>query len=164
MTTTAESNQPNSTTKVLNWLEALLIATLIAGIVLTYINIPVSLLIQIALAGLGILFFIYAFQPIPINAKEGEKFGFQELFAWSIIPKVIFISCAICLVGTLFYTLGTNEAGYVQLLSIGTTSLILALVILAFLKLNGVKHLDNLNFIIIRAVPILVIGAYLLLS
>jgi len=140
--------------------EKVFLIALAIGIVLRLSNID-SLVMIISLAGLAVTFFLSAYRIIDIPRKENETFGFQELLGYLIVPKILYISCAVATCGILFYFLNLGNEGYRQMLFIGGTSLGLGIVIIAYLAVTGVKYMGAILPVLYRAIPLLVLDLYL---
>lgn len=151
-------------TKQLYWAERFFLVALFIGIVIKLLNAGGISVVTISMAGLGIVFFLYAYRPLEIDRREDEKFGFNELLAFTILPKVTWISSSISVIGILFYLLDLGNEGYKQMLMIGGSCLLLAITLLGFLFISGVKHLNSLVPLLYRAVPLLLIDLYIFLK
>ena len=148
-------------TKHLPLVEKFLLTALAIGVILTLLRMDTTVT-RLTLLGLGITFFLYAYRPVEIPLQENEKFGFPELLGLMIVPKVLWISCAVSAVGIAFY-LFRNE-GYKQLLFIGGSSVGIGTFLLVILLLNGVKHIKIITPVLLRAVPLLLADTYLFLK
>ena len=147
--------------RYLPWVEAIFLLMLAAGCVMLYQNLEGGLLI-IALVCLTALYFISAYKPIEITSDGNEKFGTKELLAWTILPKLCWISCAVSTLGWLLFFINPDNVGYKNMLMIGALSLGAALVMIAFLISTGVRQMRVLLPVMFRALPLLSADCYLL--
>jgi hypothetical protein len=97
-------------------------------------------------------------------ATEGEKLDFMALFISTILPKVTWISCAVCASSLVMYHIGTGNDGYKQGLMIHTAITVVGLIVLGFGALKGVKNIRTLVPIYFRAIPLLLAAEHLLQS
>ncbi len=139
--------------KILTLLDRIFIATLVAWLVLKLLGTPVLMLLVIGLLGVAAIFFLQAYQPLDIKSED-ENVGFEFLLGASIIPKVLGISSSVATVGILFYLL--NMEGYSVMLTVGSLSIAIALLILIIIGLRGMK----LNPIIPRLIKSLIVLAF----
>lgn len=158
---TSEQPKTLSLLRHLPLLEKIHLGILAVGIILAILNIN-FLALRIALAGLAVIFFLSAYRP-PEEIKEkseNDTFGFSDMLALIIIPKVLWISSAVLATGIAlsFFTYG-NE-GYRQALMVGILSIAVCLILLTFFLVSGVKHLKSVNPILYRAVPALIAAIY----
>lgn len=159
---TSESQGTPGILKHLPLLEKILICILLVGIILFLTDIN-ALVLRVGLIGLAVIFFVSAYRP-PEEIKErseDEPMGFSELLALTIVPKVLWISSAISLLGIAFYFLGFENKGYKQMLIIGMLPIGVCLILLSFFLISGVKHLKSITpILLIRAVPVLLAAFY----
>jgi hypothetical protein len=142
--------------------EMVLTGLLTLGLLLPKMNIDSSALILIAVGGLAIIFFLQAYNAVPIPIPPAQM-GFPELLCFSIVPKVMWIAMSICTIGILFFLLDVSK-GYAQMLLIGVTCLIICLLILGYFFLTRPNYVRVLTPVLYRAAPVLLVSAYLLLS
>jgi hypothetical protein len=145
--------------KNLLWVEGILLVLLVIGIILMALN-QDNTLVSASLTGLAVVFFLYAYRPIDMP-ETNEKAGFSELLAYGILPKVMWISCAVATTGILFYILGMS--GYKEMLMIGGLTIGVALLLFTIFLLTGVKHLRFLLPNLFRSVPLFLIVVYILM-
>lgn len=146
----------------LQWIEGLFLTSLALGIVLTLMNIAAAIVMEVSLAGLAIVFFLYMYKPLEVQRDEGEKkWGFQELLVYIIVPKVIWISSSFSTLGILFYLFHFGNNGYQRLLMTGGSAIFIALLVLGYSSIAGTKHVKSAIPLLFRAIPLLVID-YLL--
>lgn len=139
-------------------------AVLAGGIILAVLKIDLTIL-KIGLVGLAVIFFASAFRlPAPSSDQENGQYGFSDLLASSILPKVLWISSAISTIAIALYFIKPENQGYRQMLFIGTTTAATALVILTFFLISGAKHLKAVVPILYRAIPVLIAGLYFFLK
>ncbi|PZR38955.1 MAG: hypothetical protein DI538_08275 [Azospira oryzae] len=142
--------------------EKIFLTGLTIGLALTYFNAESKTIIQISVLGLAITYFLTAFKTIDIPRKEDEIFGFKDLFASTIAPKVIWISCGVSLFGLFIYTLQLGHDGHKQAFMVGGSSIAMGLIIIGYSAITGTKHLSYILPTIIRASPLLIVDFYLL--
>ncbi len=147
----------------LQWIElALWIGAAIGLLLKWFTSYPSSNLILISLGSLSTILFLSAYRPSNIVRSDEEKLGFMDLLCLSIAPKVLGISSAACLIGILFYLM--HWAGYQQMLLIGSMSIAIGSTLLEAGLVMKVKHIKTVIPILYRAVPLMLIGFYLLWS
>jgi hypothetical protein len=140
--------------------EVFFLGGLIVGLILNALKIDGMSLIKFCLPGLAIIYFLSAYKPADLPTDENNPLGFSELLSLSILPKVMWISATVLTIGVLFYLL-KNE-GYKQMLMIGCLSMGSSLLILLILFLSRSKHLNNCASVLLRGIPLLATGAYIL--
>jgi len=152
--------------KLLPYLEKILIAALLIGLLLNYFEIENAGLVNISLAGLAVTFFLNAFKPIntmPTEESEDQvPLGFSDLLGATIVPKVLGIASAVGIMGILFYNLDLGNDGYKQMLSIGGSTILLSSLILGYMKITGVKNLETPMIGVFKAIPIILTIYYIL--
>lgn len=148
-------------TEYLPRLERMLLMLLVLGIVMAFLTSVGSLIINIAIAGLALVFFLYAYKPINVNSGDDEKAGMGELLGWAVVPKVLWISCAVSAMGILFFLLRTGNLEYKNMVMIGGFSILVGLVVLGVLQVSGTKHLQVVTPILLRAVPLMIMDFYI---
>lgn len=151
-------------TQYLPRLERMLLMLLVLGIVVTFLTKAGSLIINIAIAGLALVFFLYAYKPLEVNAGNNEKAGVSELLGWSVVPKVLWISCAVSAVGILFFLIKTMNDGYLNMVMIGGFSILGGILVLGVLAISGTKHLEVTTPILLRAIPLMIMDFYIFLG
>ena len=148
--------------KLLPYLERVFLTTLIIAVILQLTGSELPILMTLSLAGLGITFFLSAYKPLNIKAKEGEETGFNELLGLSIMPKILWISTSVATIGILFYTLQLGNDGYLRMLYVGGLTFIIGTVIMLILKAVGTKYLNATLPVFFRALPTMFVVAYIL--
>ena len=128
--------------KYLPWIEALFLIMLAVGWVMLYQRHEAGLLI-ISLVGLTATYFISAYKPIEILSNGEDKFGMREMLAWSILPKVCWISCAVSTLGWLLFFINPDNVGYQNMLIIGALSIGAAVVMIVYLISTGVRQIKR---------------------
>lgn len=162
---TSEQPKPLSLLRHLPLLEKIHLGILSVGIILAILNIN-FLALRIALAGLAVIFFLSAYHP-PDEIKErseNDTFGFSDMLALIIIPKVLWISSAVLVAGIALSFFSYGNEGYKQALMIGILSIAVCLILLTFFSVRGVKHLKSVTPILYRAVPAFLAGVYFFLK
>ena len=97
-----------------------------------------------------------------VQPEESKISGLNELLSKYIIPKVIWIGTAIATIGILLYNLQLGNEGYLRLLYMGGLTIIVAFIVMLFLKAIGTKYLKAGIPALIRALPTLLIVGYIL--
>jgi hypothetical protein len=149
-------------TPFLGLAEKIFLAGLAIGLILTYLNIDSKAIVQVSILGLAITYFLNAFKIIDIPRQEEDKFEFKDFLAWSIIPKVIWMSCGVSLFGLFVYTLQLGHDGHKRAFMLGGFSIALGLIFIGYAFVTGTKHLKYVMPTVIRAVPLLLADLYLL--
>jgi len=149
-------------TKYLLVAEQVLLGVLIISILLAFLNIESSNIMQLCLIGLAGVFFLNAYKPLNIQRSEDEKLGMADLLVSVILPKVIWISCSVSAIGILFYLRQDAPQSYQSMLTIGGGSLFVGLLLVGIFTLAGAKNADALQPIFLRAIPLLLIDAFIL--
>ncbi len=148
-------------TKYLPLVEKIFLTAFIIGTVLRILHID-STVTGVALLGLGVIFFLLAYRPTEIPRQENEQFGFSELLALMIVPKVLWISSAISALGIAFYLFDFGNDGYKKMLMIGGLTIGIGTVLLVVFFVSGVKHIRTVTPILLRAVPLCLVDFYIL--
>lgn len=147
--------------KYLPWMERVFLAAISLGAILVLLNFDAATLINLSLSGLAAVFFLNAFRPPEFETSDEGPADFSALLALSIVPKVLWISASISIIGILSYLLHLRPEGYKQLALIGGSSLFLGIFIVGICSVTGVKHLERLFPVVTRAVPLLLMDMYL---
>ena len=142
--------------------EKLFTATIVLGVLLSYFGMNTNILINISLLGLGMAYFFYVFKESDIEPKDEEEMKFSELLGLSIIPKVLWISSSVSVIGILFHNLDLDYDGYLRLLQIGGSTITIGTAVLFVLKFQGTKYINAAFPILLRTFPILVVVCYIL--
>jgi len=148
--------------KALPYLEKIFLIALLVGLLLSYFEIVNGGLTNISLAGLGVTFFLSAFSPLDVGSTEGEPFGFNELLGLAIVPKVLGTSSAVGIFGILFYSLDFGNNGYIRLLTIGGSTIILCALIFGYLRITETKYFKKSIIGLFKSIPILIAIYYVL--
>lgn len=119
-------------------------------------------LIIVSLGGLAGVFFLMAYRPSAVASADPKRMDFMTLLIWTILPKVTWISCAVCTISILLYFIKTGNKGYEQGLMIHTTITVIGLLMLGFAGFRGVKNARALLPMYYRAIPLLFAALYLL--
>lgn len=138
--------------KLLNLLDRIFLATLVAWAILKVLGTPLAALLIIGLLGTACIFFVQAQRPINKDFGE-EKSGFEALFGTTILPKVLGISSSVATIGILFYML--KMEGYEVMLMVGSNTIIVAFIILGVLKLRGLR-IEVMSLQLIKSLIVLV--------
>ena len=142
-------------------IERVLLAALSIGSVLTFWRVEAMTTIQVSLLGLAIVYFTTAFTILEIPKPIDEIYGFKELLALVIVPKVLWMCSAVSLFGGNVYTLHMEHNGFNGGLRTGGLGIFICLIILIYAFLTGTKHLNHLLPHLARAMPIFLFDFYL---
>ncbi len=140
--------------------EKIFLAGLGAGLLLIYLALDTNVAF-ISLNGLAVVYFLYAYKPPEIKSEEDKPAGFAALIAFSILPKVMWISASVSMIGIMFHLLAL--AGATEMISLGATAIGTGLFILAIMLFTGAIGMKANVPMLIRVVPILIVDLYLLL-
>ncbi len=162
-----EEKTPASFTKLLYYtvipiLEKVFAGILLLGLLLKYVNIDGKPFMIISLSGLAGVFYLTAFKPLGAELTAEEKQGFANLFATTMGPKLLGIGSAVLTIGILFYLM--KFGGYKEMLMIGCGAVSLVLLGLGVVSLAGNKNIERLTPLLIRAIPLLLLGAYIFIK
>lgn len=140
-------------------IERILFIALFLGVLVSYFGYT-YLPIQFSLAVLTIVFLIYAF--IPANVAQDDPFssGFKELLAWSIFPKILWLSNSVATLGLTIWSLEGSLQGQLKALASGSLGILFGTIGISILFLTGTKQM-NLT-ILVRSIPILIFSYYVL--
>lgn len=128
------------------------------------IEIENRLLIYIGLSGLFGYYLLKIFKQDNYALKEGDEFEFKDLIALSILPKVIWISFTILILGLAIMIFDFDNFGYLKILLVGSSSLIISTTLLTVFLLKGTKQSDIQLAAAIRGIPLSIIIVYLYFS
>ncbi len=146
--------------------ETLFLFMLLAGAVLFSFGFSQgSGLVSFALGGLAVVFFLMAYRPPKYSQPVTEKkMDFMQLLVLTIIPKVLWISCAVGSIGLLLRHLQTANDGYRQMLIIQSAVTVGTLIVVGFGAATGASGLRNLLPIYYRALPLTLAAGSLLMA
>jgi hypothetical protein len=155
------ADQPQFAQRLYRYLEQaelILLAILGASLVARYLQMNGHLTgLQISLSGLAGVYFLMAYRPPP-PLPEGEKKGFAQLFSLTILPKALWIGCAVGAIGILFYLLQLEGARQMLLIHAASGGLGIGI----FFAFRQTSDSQTLTPVLYRAVPLLLISVYLL--
>jgi uncharacterized membrane protein YfcA len=144
-------------------LEIVCIAGFVLGFLLKKQDYPIGgEIIMLSLSALAGIYFLSAYLPPDVRpAEESEqKAGFLRLFGRTIAPKVLGIGSAVMVVGILFAV--QQMKGSEQMLLVASATLAGASVV-GFVSISTDETARKiLGPLLLRAVPLLFIGVYLL--
>lgn len=151
---------------ILERLEKVVLAILIVLFAIRYAGVMTSVqVLRIGLIGLAIVYFFMGFRPPP-QSWEGQKLNFIELLVAVTIPKILWISSSVGAVGLAFHFGG--DPGASQMLFIQCASalfgLVAGLIGLGISKLQKIESTDRITTPMMRAVPMGLAAAYILLQ
>ncbi len=146
--------------------EKVLLAAVAVGVILLMAGIDDRFLIY-SLPVLGTVFFLRGYIPLPVPenvpADSEDEHRFAQLLALSIVPKVLWIACAVSVAGLTFYLVQTPKESYRQMLLIGGLTIAIGAVMLTYFMATGMKHVRLVTGVLLRALPLAVADFYLLL-
>jgi hypothetical protein len=151
------------TTLIFNLLplaEKILLAGLGVGLALIYSGLD-SNVAFVSFNGLAVVYFLYAYKPPDIQREDDAPLGFLQLLGLSILPKIMWISCSVSMVGIMFHLLAL--AGSYEMMLIGVSSIGIGLLLFTIITLTNVKGMKENVPMLYRAVPIFLAEMYLLL-
>ena len=155
------ADQPHFAQRLYRYLEQaelILLVILTASLLGRYLQMDGHMTgLQISLSGLAGVYFLMAYRP-PSPLPGGQKKGFAQLFSETILPKVLWIGCAVGAVGIMFHLLQLEGAR--QMLMIHTASG--GVGIGMFLAFRQTGDTQTLTPVLYRAIPLLLISVYLL--
>lgn len=156
-------------------IEKIALVVFAIGIILFFFTYNYIYFIQISIVLCMVTYIIIAFhsfnyyayqRKIKIIDYSEEEFDDSELENKNILlelimPKVLWLSNAASLLGILFYTLNTGNNGYLNALLVGGSTICFALIVFIFTFIKKGKIHNELGFILIRSIPILLISLYI---
>ncbi|MDZ4714060.1 MAG: hypothetical protein SH819_01205 [Cytophagales bacterium] len=149
--------------------EGILVAVLISGLVARSLQMSLGAqMMVLSLAGLGGIYFLSAYKPPALAAttesdsQEQERIGFLDLLLQTIIPKLIWIGCAVGSIGLSLYFTETGNEGYTLMLMIHATVVAPATLLIFFGAVRAVKGASLLSPVLYRAIPLLFAALYIL--
>lgn len=148
--------------KFLPWIETLALLLLMASGIMMLLGSPYQQFLMIAMSTLAMVFFMYAYVPPQVDVTSERQPGFRELLAYSIAPKVLWISMSVTTIGLLFYALGFPKMNWQQMLLIGTSSMGLSILIQMGMFVAGLPPTKAFWRSLLRASPLFVVGVYIL--
>jgi hypothetical protein len=141
----------------LHWIEKFCLVLLGLSALLTYLDFEVNSSLMIGLSGLAVVFFLYAQRPPVAENNDGS---FADLLTCAILPKVLWISCSASTIGVMFFLLFGQNPAYKNMLFIGGGTIFIACWVLTFILINNRKYLLDVQPVLMRALPILLIDIY----
>jgi hypothetical protein len=146
----------------LGWGELFLLAGLATGMLVVFIlESDGKLITELSLLGLAVIYFLKGYQHIQIPHDDAEALGFKDLLALVIIPKVVYISCAISAFGIYLLVNGVEHQGDKYMMMIGGSTLLVAHTIIAYAFVTGTKRLKYLLPTLARATPLMLVDIYI---
>jgi hypothetical protein len=155
--------------KLASLIEKVTLLTTLIGLVLNYQNVAEGkTILLIGLAGTTIIWFVLAFKPVELfnsqqEADEFGQWGFSEMLALIIVPRILWISSALTAFGVFAFVADFGNDGYLKGLIIGGFSISLCSFILLISLLMGVKKLRVVLPILFRALPVLMLAIYIVI-
>lgn len=145
--------------------ERVLLGAFVVGAILFVLGID-DVVATFSIAVLAVVFFLRAYVPAPLPGDISEdtdgEAGFSQLLALSIVPKVLWISCAISAVAITFHIIEMPRENYRQMLMIGGLTLAIGSVMMTFFMATGMKHIRLVAGVLFRAIPLCALDIYLL--
>jgi hypothetical protein len=146
--------------KYIPLIELILAVALVVGLTLTSKNIDKAITI-VALIGLAVTFFLRAYKPADSDPNEAP-FGFMQLLGYMIIPKVLWISCAVMTMGIVFYF--SQMKGIEEMLMIGGLTAFFSFMLLIFIAFTDGKVLRASFDILLRTIIVAAATIYIFLK
>ena len=138
--------------------ELVLLAALGASLLARYLEMNGYMTaLQVSLSGLAGVYFLMAYRP-PASQPDGEKKGFTDLLAATILPKVLWIGCSVGAIGIMFYLLQLEGARQMLLIHTGAGGVGIGM----FLASRQSSSAAALTEVLYRAIPLLLISVYFL--
>ncbi|MCV9387139.1 hypothetical protein [Reichenbachiella ulvae] len=147
--------------QLLPYFEKAFLAITAVGYINLLIGLNFPMILSIGLTGLAATFFLHAYKPLDLERPKDETSSLAELLGTTVIPKVLWMSASVSTVGIMFYTL--DLPGYLNMLTIGGTSLLIGSIVLLLLKVSGTRYLEETALVLYRAIPIMLVVAFILL-
>jgi hypothetical protein len=143
--------------------EKIFFGGLLLGVILTLIHVePFDTTVTVvSLYGLGVAYYLSAFQRFESRQDESTAIGFKELLAFSIVPKVLWLSSAVSVVGIAMFVMGTASQGYKQMMMIGGAAIAFGTVVTLILLTGGAGVKKPILPALLRAIPLLIGDLYL---
>lgn len=148
---------------LLPYLERVFLSTITISLILELTSTSFPYLLTTSLIGLAIVFFLCVFKPNENESAENEIQSFKELLSVSIIPKALWMGSALAVLGITFYHL-EMKSGYNRTLGSGSTTIVIATIILIYLKASGIRFVEKAVPVLYRAIPTTGIAIHLYLS
>ena len=155
----------NNLMRKLPIIEMILLAILGCGLLAHYLEVSqAGSLVTLALGGLAGIFFLSAYIPPEKKqtAQTDVKSGLADLLFATILPKILWLSCAICALGLLFFQMDTDNDGYKMMLMIHSVITPGAVILVGLGSVRGVQGASLLFPVLIRAVSLFIVAAYLI--
>ena len=113
------------------------------------------------------VFFLRAYKPNDgppsmVENKSDLPTGTFGLLGATVGPKVLGISCAVMLIGILFWFL--NMTGAMEMLRIGCTTALISALLMGIFILSKPAWSATLMPLLYRALPVWIVGVYLFMS
>ncbi|MBL0741987.1 hypothetical protein [Chryseolinea lacunae] len=95
-------------------------------------------------------------------ARKTGRWNFTDLLSKSIVPKVLWFSTAISLIGLFIMSLQPSHNSYLKMFFIGGISILIGVILILYAALKGTKHLGVVVPVLCRAIPVGLLDAYFL--
>ncbi|HCW05889.1 MAG TPA: hypothetical protein DGG95_00795 [Cytophagales bacterium] len=144
-------------------MEGIALAAFAVGYLLKILHYPGQQLIIISLSALAVIYFLGAYVPAQApedGDEQSQPKGFAVLLGETIIPKLLGIGSAVAVIGILFTIQHFN--GFREMLLIGSSTLGVSSIVGLLVSMNNEKARASLSNLLFRAVPLMLIGIYLL--
>ena len=135
---------------------------LLASGIMMLLKLPFKEYLMVSMCTLAMVFFLYAYLPPDVNASEEKQPGFKEFLVYAVAPKIAWISMSVTSVGLLFSALGFPRLSWQQMLLIGTSSMGLSMFVQMGMFLAGLQPTKAFWRSLLRALPLFVMGVYIL--
>ncbi len=139
--------------------EKILMAGLGVGLALIYLALDTNVAF-VSFNGLAIVYFLYAYKPPEIQRKDDAPLGFMQLLGLSILPKVMWISCSVSMIGIMFHMLAL--AGSSEMMLIGVSSIGIGLLLFTISALTNAEGMKEHVPMLYRALPIFLTEMYII--
>lgn len=147
--------------RILSPLEKILIVVVLVGTAFRYLHLTgAAEILLLSMMALAAVFYLLGFKPMP--PVEGAGTGMGAMVAGTLLPKLGWIGCSVTIVGLLFTTLHLNGGG--EMLMVGSSALGVVCVLSFYFMATGSAFTPNLMTILYRAIPLCVIGWYMLMN
>lgn len=149
--------------KVLDRAEALMFVLVIAGVACHFLGMSsANQVMVIAFSGLAIVFFLNAYRPPAApTAEQADRKDFFALLTQTILPKLLWISCAVGAAALAMVHMQAAAAAYQQMFMIQGVAVVGCLIVVGLASAQG-KNVQHLVPIIYRAIPLALAGGHFL--
>lgn len=143
------------------WAERIFMVAAALALALSFTGNPSTPLLVTSLVSLGVSFFLTAFIPMDIPYEENDRLDFIHLFTLTIAPKIVYIGMAIAVMAILINQLGLPPERYLQFFLASGFIIAGSFLVIIVAWAKGVKHIGYILPMYYRALPVLLVMAYL---